>query len=301
MARGGSIGGFDGGGFRPGRPVPPGFDGVDVRFPPGGGGGDGGGGGGFPGLPVIPRGGGGGAYPASGMQGGGMNRRGFAGQNDPTLPDNLLGRYAQTDRINVWSHPGSAVDGGWKAISVDRPTILRPLQQLLGRVFYAPHVSLNALGSITPQLQAIRASGPGIVYLWAPGIWYVNYDFPGSANFAQFGAEDPGIVAAALAEPGFQAFTFARITTNLTPNTAEQLTGQNLFRRSVTITVGTPGSPKVAVGFNTTIDALPGSEDGIILSGQGASLTLEGQNLWRGPIFVAASIASVNITLLETS
>jgi hypothetical protein len=264
-------------------------------------GGGGGGGGGFPGGP----GGGGGGVPgfpaaAFSPYAGGNGRPGFMAENDPTLPANLLGRYGKTDRINVWSHPGSAVDGGWKAIAVDRPTILRPLQQLLGRVFYAPHVSLNALGTITPQLQAMRAAGPGIVYLWSPGIWYVYYDFPGSANFAQFGAEDPGIVAAALAEPGFQAFTKGRLTTSATPDTSEQLVGQNLFRRSFTLTLAAPGG-RLAVSFQNDASATAPTQEGLLIANVGGSLTFEGATNWRGPIFVASDIASTNVTYIETS
>lgn len=268
--------------------------------PPGGGGGGGGGGFPAPGGGIPGGGGGSGFLRPFGPNDGGMNRRGFAAQNDPTLPDNLLGRYAPTERINVWSHPGSSVDGGWKAITVDRPTILRPLQQLLGRVFYAPHVSLNALGTITPQLQAMRASGPGNVYLWAPGLWYVYYDHPTSANFAQFGAEDPGIVAAALAEPGFQAFTKGRLTTSATPDTSEQLVGQNLFRRSFTLTLAAPGG-RLAVSFSNDASATAPTQEGLLIANVGGSLTFDGPNCWRGPIFVASDIASTNVTYLETS
>jgi|LakMenEpi03Aug12_release.lakeMendotaPanAssembly.Ray.scaffolds.fasta_scaffold20731_16 hypothetical protein len=292
MAREGSFGG----GSRPF--VPPG---ADATYVPGrpfndGPGFDGGGSdvsrGGFqPG--VDPRG-----FPAALDAGRGV-RRGFTGQNDPSLPANLLGRYAPTNRFNTWMHAGNS--DGWKSIAVDRPTILFPMQQLLGRVFYLPEVAASAVGSYVSELTAQHAFGPGVIFLWAPGIWYVRYDSLSSAAFRQISADDPAIVAAAMSEPGHQTFVQGRLTTSATPNTAEQLVGQNLFRRSITITVGTPSTPKVSVGFNATVDAASGSQLGLILSGQGASVTLTRETLWKGPIFVAADIASVNITYLDLS
>lgn len=270
------------------------FAGADTGgvVPPGGGGG----GGGFPGAGGgFPGGGGGGSGFVGGPNAGGLGRRGFASQNDPTLPDNLLGRYGPTERLNLWTHRGNAVDGGWAMITVDRPTMLRPVSQLAGEVLYAPHSRLVDVGSITAKLAAMRASGPGNVYLWAPGAWWVFYDAPTPANFVQFGAEDPGIVAAALSEPGCQKAVFGSFTPTAA-NIAELVLPANPHRRSLTITVA-PTNTQYAIGFTNAVSISP--PVGLILTGVGGSITFERESLHRGEIWASAQLTTGALTFVE--
>ena len=175
-----------------------------------------------------------GGAPGAGVPGGA--RFPAPAENAATLSGNQVGRWGPTERFNLWSLIGSSTaTANWTAITVDRPTLLIPTAQLFGSVHYVPYNIPNGAGVADPRYFAQKAFGPGVVYLWAPGTWYVKYSANGiAATFRQIAAEDPGIVAAALALPGCQRISTALVT--VTDAAGVQIAASNPFRTSLFIT-----------------------------------------------------------------
>ena len=175
--------------------------------------------------------------PNSGASGGGVPGGGFyarPSENGPTLSPNLLGRYAPTERFNYFEVIGENTNTqlGWVSLNVERPTLLVPVEQLFGSVYFAPHAVPTTTGTNSALLNSERAQGPGVIYLWAPGTWYIKYNAANTnrAKFRQMSAEDPAIVAAAMSMPGAQRiFTVERNTGGA--NNQTQLLASNPARR----------------------------------------------------------------------
>jgi hypothetical protein len=189
----------------------------------------------------------------SGIPGGSPTGRAY--ENGATLTPNLLGRYAPTERFNYFEIIGNNdanTQNGWVSLTVDRPTLLVPVEQLFGSVYFAPHSIPSTFGSNSALLNAERAEGPGVVYCWAPGTWWIKYNAANTnrAKFRQMSAEDPAIVAAAMSMPGAQRiFTVERNTG--AANTQTQLLASNPARRAVMIQLKTsPGANPLYIALN---------------------------------------------------
>jgi len=227
--------------------------------------------------------------------------------NHSTLPANLLGRYGTTERFNCFDVPGNTVANAaldWIEVTVDRPTILRPLQQLDGLLHYCPHaIPIRApFGGSDPRDSALLAVGPGLCYLWTPGKWFVHYTNAAglTATLMRVTVEDSVQAASLLSEPGFQLRNYYRLTTNAVPNTSESLAAANRFRRGMIITSGSATAEfSIGLGGNANIGA--GTKASVIISGIGAAYTLAGPHVYRGSIQVACSQASQEITATEWS
>lgn len=172
----------------------------------------------------------------AGIPGGSPTGRAY--ENGATLTPNLLGRYAPTERFNYFEVVGNntSTTAGWVSLTVDRPTLLVPVEQLFGSVYFAPHSIPSTFGSGSALLNAERAEGPGVVYCWAPGTWWIKYNAANTnrAKFRQMSAEDPAIVAAAMSMPGAQRISTSQIDTG-SASTQTQLLAANAARRAAVI------------------------------------------------------------------
>lgn len=217
----------------------------------------------------------------------------------PNLPLELLGRWGPTERFNrlsVTFHATARL--GWDEINVDRPTILFPVQQLAGRVHYRPHDLPQTDVQGDAYFGALQAAGPGVVYLWAPGKWWVKYHAAaGDAEFLQIACEDAVMASQLLATPGFQSITRGAFVTNATPNTSETLLAANNYRRGLIVTAGAVGTYAVCLGG--TANCGVGTMNGLILGGLGASLSLFGPSVWKGAVTVATNNPSRDVTYVE--
>lgn len=167
-------------------------------------------------------------------------------ENGPTLSPNLLGRFAPTERFNYVEVIGNTTNSqGWVSVSCERPTLLIPTEQLFGSVYFAPHAVPSSFGTNSAILNAKRAEGPGVCYLWAPGTWYVKYNAGGTpalrAKFLQISAEDPAIVAAAMSMPGCQKNSLGLSPVTLPASTSTIICNANPARRCVVVQVLTTG------------------------------------------------------------
>ena len=231
-----------------------------------------------------------GGAPGAGVPGGARFAR--PAENAATLSGNQVGRWGPTERFNLWGLVGSSTaTDGWTAISVDRPTLLIPTQQLFGSVHFVPFNIPQGAGVADVRYFAQKALGPGVVYLWAPGTWYVKYSAAGvSATFRQIAAEDPGIVAAALSLPGCQKITTSFIT--VTAAAGVTLAATNPFRASLfiagmddgsyvpVINQGTPCG--ISLGYTAGATTLAGSS--YALNNIASSLELGGASLFGGNV-----------------
>lgn len=180
--------------------------------------------------------------PSVGSSGAGVpggSPMGRAYENGATLTPNLLGRYAPTERFNYFELVGNNdanTQNGWVSLTVDRPTLLVPTEQLFGSVYFAPHSIPSTFGSNSAILNAERAEGPGVVYCWAPGTWWIKYNAASSnrAKFRQMSAEDPAIVAAAMSMPGSQKISTSEKNTGAA-STQTNLAAANPARRAIVI------------------------------------------------------------------
>jgi hypothetical protein len=181
--------------------------------------------------------------PSLGVPGGAAYGRPY--ENGPTLSPNLIGRYAPTERFNYFEVRGnnSSSQGGWVSIAVERPTLLVPVSQLFGSVYFAPHAIPSTVGTNNALLNAERAEGPGVCYLWAPGTWWVKYDASNTlrAQFRQMSAEDPAIVAAAMSMPGCQKVSNNASPYLLTASMSTLIANANVARRALVVQVTSTG------------------------------------------------------------
>lgn len=213
-------------------------------------------------------------------------------ENSPTLSPNQLGRYGPTEALNFFQLLGTTVaTTGWDSIYVDRPTILRPATQLSGRVHYHPHRVPIASGQFDPEYYSMLAAGPGIVYLWAPGTWWVKYHASGGyARFLRIPCEDPALAAMLMSEPGFMDRT--QSTVALPATTATDVLAVNNWRRGLILTVANSASaPVVTLSYDTAALSAATPTNGIVLSGVGASVTLSGASAWRGAMNAYSTVA----------
>jgi len=195
--------------------------------------------------------------PSTNSSGGGVPGGAYYGrpnENGPTLSPNLLGRYAPTERFNFFQVIGNntATTAGWVSITCERPTLLVPTGQLFGSVYFAPHNIPTTFGSGSALLNAERAEGPGVVYLWAPGTWWLKYNAASTniATFRQMSAEDPAIVAAAMSMPGAQRISTTEINTGVA-NTQTNLLAANAARRAAVIQLkSAPGANPLYIALN---------------------------------------------------
>jgi hypothetical protein len=92
-----------------------------------------------------------------------------------------------------------------------------------------------------------------VVYLWAPGTWYIKYNAASTlrAKFRQMSAEDPAIVAAAMSMPGAQKVTTVERNTGAA-NNQTQLLAANPARRAVMIQLKTAvsGTNQLYIALN---------------------------------------------------
>jgi hypothetical protein len=246
-------------------------------------------------------------FPAPTRPGGGasaFNARSLSGlgaPDAPTLFRNNLGRWAETERFNRFSVVGNTTQLlGWTAVKVDRPTLLVAKQQASGTVFYRPHAAPIEDGSGNIYQQALQAFGPGICYLHTPGLWWVKYHASISLVFLMVAADDPGLVGQLLTEPGCMLSVCTAFTTNAVANTAESLIGANPDRRGLAIYQSQSSTGTVAIGIGTAVpNAIAPNLLGHLIVGAGSNLTLTGEWVYKGQIFVAAQLASVNLAVVE--
>lgn len=226
--------------------------------------------------------------PTNGSSGGGVPGGAYYGrpnENGPTLSPNLLGRYAPTERFNFFQVTGNnaATTAGWVSITCERPTLLVPTAQLFGSVYYAPHNIPTTFGSGSALLNAERAEGPGVVYLWAPGTWWLKYNAASTniATFRQMSAEDPAIVAAAMSMPGSQRIQTVEVNTG-GANNQTQLLASNPARRAVMIQLKTaPGANPLYIALNGNASATVNS---MVLTSQWQTVTFSDEAMNTGII-----------------
>lgn len=246
--------------------------------------------------------------PNLGVPGGGVPGGGFYGrpaENGPTLSPNLLGRYAPTERFNyleiIGNNAGTQL--GWVSIVVERPTLLIPVDQLFGSVYYAPHAIPTTFGSGSALLNAERAEGPGVVYLWAPGTWWIKYNSSAAtpAKFRQMSAEDPAIVAAAMSMPGAQNITQAVRTASATPNTPVLLAASNPARRAIVVqamgVAGISSSVPFYIGLNTTTPS--STLFSFALTSNWQSVTFSDEAMNTGVVYGVINVASFTVVVTE--
>jgi hypothetical protein len=216
----------------------------------------------------------------------------------PTLQSELLGRYAETERYNRLAYQGSvtALDQ-WHEIRVDRPTILLPQGQLDGSVFFRPHGRPVTHASGDARRLAQKAVGPGVVFLHAPGAWFLHYHGTGIAEFLQIAAEDPNIAASLLATPGYQKATFTSLTT-AGINTSETLIAANLYRRGISIYCKN-GTNVCAITIGGQTASVVAPLNGHLISGPAASLQLWGGLCPTSSLNVASNAAGQDISVAE--
>lgn len=210
----------------------------------------------------------------------------------PTLSRNLIGRYAGTERFNLWSILGSTTGSAdWCAIRVDKPTLLLPTEQLFGSLHFAYQQIPQGAGVSDPRYLAMKAYGPGVIYLWAPGLWWIKYS--GNAQYAkllQIAAEDPAIVAQALALPGCQKISTSLVT--VSDAAGVQLAAANPFRRSLFMTGLNDGTYTPVISNNVPCGVSVGYSAGAtllttasyVLNALAASLELAGPSLFMGTV-----------------
>lgn len=245
--------------------------------------------------------------PNNGTLGGGVPGAGFYGrptENGPTLTPNLLGRYGPTERFNYFQLTGdTGASAGWVALTVDRPTLLVPLEQLFGSVYFAPHAIPSTFGIGSTILNAERAEGPGVVYLWAPGTWWIKYNSSSTtpAKFRQMSAEDPAIVAAAMSMPGAQNITQAVRTASATPNTPVLLAASNPARRAIVIqamgVAGISSSVPFYIGLNTTTPS--STLFSFALTSNWQSVTFSDEAMNTGVVYGVINVASFTVVVTE--
>lgn len=225
----------------------------------------------------------------------------FVRTDAPDLDQNLLGRYGETEKLNLRQYSGQA----WETWNVSRPTILRPLTQCNGVVAYSPIAKPSTYGTLLDFHQAIHAFGPGLCYLHSPGDWHVWYNGPAgtSVPVLQIACEDPVLAASMLSDPGFQLVSNTRFTTSAIASTPELLITGNRFRRGLIITGAGP-----AAQFNLSLvgpagvplpSSLSGSQLGLQIAGVGSSVSLTGATNWRGAVYVSSNLGSSNLTITE--
>lgn len=241
--------------------------------------------------------------PNSGASGGGVPGGAYYGrpnENGPTLSPNLLGRYAPTERFNFFQVIGNntATTAGWVSITCERPTLLVPTAQLFGSVYFAPHNIPTTFGSGSALLNAERAEGPGVVYLWAPGTWWLKYNAASTniATFRQMSAEDPAIVAAAMSMPGSQRIQTVEINTG-GANNQTQLLASNPARRAVMIQLKTaPGANPLYIALNGNASATVNS---MVLTSQWQTVTFSDEAMNTGIIQCVTAGAAYLVQVTE--
>lgn len=242
--------------------------------------------------------------PNSGASGGGVPGGGFyarPSENGPTLSPNLLGRYAPTERFNYFEVAGENTNTqlGWVSLNVERPTLLVPVDQLFGSVYFAPHAVPTTTGTNSALLNSERAQGPGVVYLWAPGTWYIKYNAASTlrAKFRQMSAEDPAIVAAAMSMPGAQKVTTVERNTG-TANNQTQLLAANPARRAVMIQLKTAvsGTNQLYIALNGNASSTVNS---MVLSAQWQTVTFSDEAMNTGVIQCVTSGANYLVQVTE--
>jgi len=242
--------------------------------------------------------------PNSGASGGGVPGGGFyarPSENGPTLSPNLLGRYAPTERFNYFEVVGENTNTqlGWVSLNVERPTLLVPVDQLFGSVYFAPHAVPTTTGTNSALLNSERAQGPGVVYLWAPGTWYIKYNAANTnrAKFRQMSAEDPAIVAAAMSLPGAQKVTTVERNTGAA-NNQTQLLAANPARRAVMIQLKTAvsGTNQLYIALNGNASSTVNS---MVLSAQWQTVTFSDEAMNTGVIQCVTSGANYLVQVTE--
>jgi hypothetical protein len=242
--------------------------------------------------------------PNSGASGGGVPGGGFyarPSENGPTLSPNLLGRYAPTERFNYFEVAGENTNTqlGWVSLNVERPTLLVPVDQLFGSVYFAPHAVPTTTGTNSALLNSERAQGPGVVYLWAPGTWYIKYNAASTlrAKFRQMSAEDPAIVAAAMSMPGAQKVTTVERNTGAA-NNQTQLLAANPARRAVMIQLKTAvsGTNQLYIALNGNASSTVNS---MVLSAQWQTVTFSDEAMNTGVIQCVTSGANYLVQVTE--
>ena len=244
--------------------------------------------------------------PNFGAPGGGVPGAGFYGrpsENGPTLTPNLLGRYAPTERFNYLEIQGnnSGTQLGWVSLVVERPTLLVPVEQLFGSVYFAPHAIPTTFGSGSALLNAERAEGPGVVYLWSPGTWWIKYNAADTvkAKFRQMSAEDPAIVAAAMSMPGAQRINSYNVALSTGP-TETLLAAANPARRAIVIQAKTNGittTNPLYIGLNTVNPS--SSLFAFALTSQFQAVTFSDEAMNTGVVYGLCAAASQTCQVTE--
>lgn len=227
----------------------------------------------------------------------------------PIAPELIRARYCLTSDLNVTNIPsqtGAVVSesAGWKSLGyLDRPTCFVPLVQLKRSVVYAPNRQPNASYANQAQFAGcVKAVGPGVIYCWAPGEWWVNYTHPANgaphvAPFVQVSCEDPAVAVALMSMPGCQRWNSGSANTSAAAGTVTTVLPANRFRTS--LSVSQVAASTIFFDFGKDPIATAGAEQGIPLQAGGYA-TLEDQMNNRDDFRAVAAAASVHFQYIET-
>ena len=237
----------------------------------------------------------------SGLGSNGRNANSLLMQAAPPglTPERIAARYGLTGELNQRDVTGDTTDQlGWVAFDVDRPTCLIPLSVVGGNLYCAPH-KMPALVGANRVENAIRAWGRGVLYLWAPGRWWVKYSGTGKVRLLQVPCEDATLAAAIIFDVGAQIATATGVSTSATPSTVTTLAAANADRRSITIQSMSTNTASVLISPSATIVGTAGAQTGIELIA-GGSITLTGHFVWTNTISMMSLAASQRLVYLET-
>lgn len=225
------------------------------------------------------------------------------------LAPELVGRFGETLRANRFTLRNREL----LRLEVTRPTILLPLSVVAGIIYFQPDSCPTWSSAAAPTAGAsstpLKSSGPGVCYLHTRGVWWLYYDAGGSGSnleVLEIAAEDPGVAARYLAEPGVHGETangaVATATRNITA--ADALTTHtvpaNRDRRSLIIqnTVASGSWLRIGIGTAAASAGAPGSGGGLIL-GSTQTLTLSGDTLWKGAVSLVPNAGNIVCTIIE--
>lgn len=223
----------------------------------------------------------------------------FPNDSPPGLRDPvLLGRFGQGIVANRQTLRGRTV----LTVTVDRPSIVKPLGVALAPIYYQTHLrppwtglgtTAPSAASTVPAFQGYRSSGNGICLLPTVGEWYLYYDVSSAAalDILVIPAEDPSVAAKYLAEPGCHT----AVNTNLTGGASTVGTiAANADRKAFFLQNLTGGSTILRIGLGTAVDAAaagtPPAGRGYALQNLGV-FQLDGESCYKGSITLVADAA----------
>ncbi len=235
--------------------------------------------------------------PPAGAGSGGFQS--FPNDGPPGLRDPVLqGRFGRGIPNNRQTLRGRTLF----TVSVDRPSMLVPLDVVAAPIFYQcserpPWQGLGttapSAASTNPLYKGERSMGNGICYFPTVGEWYLYYDVSAAAalQFLIVPCEDPGRASKYFAEPGCHT----AVNTNLTGlANAVGTIAANRDRRAFFLQNLTGGTGVLRLGMGTAVNAAsvgaPPAGRGFALSNLGI-FQLSGESCYKGAITVVSEVA----------